>query len=155
MSTICSSSESGPATLSRAGGEYDPASVLGGDLLGAVSAYNADLRDDPYGDFNIDELANMYLKEFVSDSSDPELYLPVHYGGYQLARFMGGTGEENGVSAVDLNYYYPWVGQIPRMMERISIFLTNVDTPDSAAAFKDLQCGELQLIDTNVKKRGA
>lgn len=134
---------------------YDPAKRLEGDLLAEVLKYNLKLFENPDSDFDIENIPDHYLREYISNLSEPEKYLPVYEGDYRLAKFIDPLGEEKDVSAVDLYYYYPWLGQIPRMLERISVFLTNVDTYDTGKSFKNVreaQCGSLNLRNTETGK---
>lgn len=48
---------------------------------------------------------------------DPVAYNPNYSGGFKPA--------DNGTNRVCLDYYYPYIGQVPRIFERITYFLTN------------------------------
>lgn len=115
-------------------------------LLDAIDVYNGKLASEPGRDFDPAQIPQSPLAKYMSYLEQPAIYLPVYKGGYPLAKTNSAEGI-TGVSYVDLNYYYPWVGQIPRMMERISVFLTStldIDTTKYTA-------GQCILKDTDLQ----
>ncbi len=126
------------------------------DLLNQIYAYNQSLNTSPGADFNISNVPQYYLKPYVSNLSSPAKYMYVYAGGYPLATTQSGEGT-TGVSKVDLNYFFPWVGQIPRMLERTSIFFQNSldgDTvkhlQNSSVCLKDLSLTKPNLKDVEI-----
>lgn len=69
---------------------------------------------------------------------DPVRYAPVYSGGYDLAYVKSReSAVADGASQVCFDVYLPWVGQIPRIYERLSYFLSNQSEEDTGKPFLD------------------
>jgi hypothetical protein len=130
--------------------------ISDGDLRNQIYGYNQSLNTSAGQDFSMSNVSNSYLKPYVSALATPAKYLYVYLGGYSLATTQSGEGT-TGVSKVDLNYFFPWVGQIPRMLERTSVFFENSldgDTvkhlKNSAVCLKDLSLTKPNLKDVEI-----
>jgi len=126
---------------------------ISGDLRSAVDEYNQKINvPNLVGkDITPAQIPDEHpFSDFVSFAEPPVPYMPVHVGGYGLAKTEDKDGETTGVSAVNLNFLYTWLGQIPRMWERIAVFLTDTQNEDTGEPLEhyneeEIQCGQLQL----------
>ena len=70
------------------------------------------------------EESDHYLTNFMSYEEQP--YLAPYTGGFSPAFIKDtGTSYPDYISRAQIAYYFPWLGEIPRMMERIAFFKTN------------------------------
>ncbi|MFQ5493161.1 MAG: M23 family metallopeptidase [Candidatus Dojkabacteria bacterium] len=103
----------------------DHGALLEQPLLSEVQEWNRKLETRPGQDFDPETLPQEHpLEDNVTYLDPPVLYQTVHVGGYNLAVTTDASGP-SGVSKANNNYYYPWLGQVPRMWERMAVFMDN------------------------------
>lgn len=117
-----------------------------------TGASSDDVSSKPGGDISLEQLqANLevgdtytqgeFLKQFVK--LNPQEYDPYFPGKLALAEFDGELTESGGASQSRLEFYYPYIGQIPRIMERVSFYLTNNRDPET-------EIGAVQTVDSRL-----
>ncbi|MCA9383089.1 peptidoglycan DD-metalloendopeptidase family protein [Candidatus Dojkabacteria bacterium] len=97
------------------------------------------IDDDPLIQY-IRELAedpNNHLLDYVN--ADPLEYNPLYLERFALANVRSReSSTDDGASQVCFLAYYPYVGQIPRIYERISYFLSNQNDEDPSRPYERL-----------------
>lgn len=123
---------------SGTGGNGGPVSTILAERISETDIQEApqfgvDLDNDPlYQQVNSFDLENPQNIAGRYMSVDAAPYSPTYSGGYDLVE-VDNTGED---ARVCFKHYFPYVGQIPRIYERLTYFLSNQTDTDPEEVYK-------------------